>query len=393
MSIRKRQQGDQYFRFEFQFNGNTYRGTFNGKDGSPVPATAKEAELYEAAIKLKVRQGTYTLDAEIPQSDPLETFGAFFDQVYFPYCKNNLADWKHAESRGAILKEFFAGMRFDDITKMVVVRFVTQQLNTKTNRGELYGPVTVSKYVALACAVFEMAIGEGKATHNPCKRKALPKAIQKKIPPRIKRERFLTDDEERRLFDQLKGRRLHLFSIVRLALETGARKSEIFRVEVNHVNLSCESRWIRLPTGRQEIKPNSLLIARGKNGKPHLVPLTATARQIVECQINDATTKQYLFTSPRTGKAYTDIKTAFRAAIRAAEIEDFKFHDLRHTFNTWMAEAQADPYLIRDVLGHSTIAMSADYTHTNFERRRAAVSSMSQKRRTAQAVDPVKIPA
>lgn len=393
MSIRKKQRGDQYFRFEFTYNGKTYRGTFNGKDGSPVPASMKEAELYEAAIKLQVRRGTYDQEAEIPQSDPLETFATFFDQVYLPYCKENHAVWKHAESRGAALKEFFAGMKFDDITKMVIARFVTQQLNTKTHRGGFYSPVTVSKFVALACAVFEMAIGEGKATHNPCKRKALPKAIQKKIPQRNKRERFLTDEEEARLFDQLKGRRSHLYSIVRLALETGARKREIFRVEVSHVNLNSVSRWVKLPTGRQEIKPNSLLIARGKNGKPHLVPLTATARQIVELQINDATTKQYLFTSPRTGRAYSDIKTAFRAAVRAAGIEDFTFHDLRHTFNTWMAEAQADPYLIRDVLGHSTIAMSADYTHTSFDRRREAVTSMSQQRRMTQAVDPVKIPA
>jgi integrase len=51
---------------------------------------------------------------------------------------------------------------------------------------------------------------------------------------------------------------------------------------------------------------------------------------------------EYVFPSPKTGGKLDNIKRSFRRAVTEAGIEDFRFHDLRHTAATRMADAGAD---------------------------------------------------
>src|SRR5262249_1876845 len=155
--------------------------------------------------------------------------------------------------------------------------------------------------------------------------------------------RVLSHEEEPKLFAQFAGKRAHLHSIVRFAMDTGLRKSELCRLEVQHVNVSQESRFFTIDGKRIELERNSLLVAQSKSGRPRTVPLTAEARRIAEIQIADATTKKYLFGGRRSGGMIREFKTAFVAAVRDAGLEDFRFHDLRHTFASRLNESGADP--------------------------------------------------
>ena len=65
-------------------------------------------------------------------------------------------------------------------------------------------------------------------------------------------------------------------------------------------------------------------------------------------------------------------------AVRDAGLDDFRFHDLRHTFATRLNESGADPYTIRDLLGHSSTTMTENYTHTSHETRQRAIEAMSR---------------
>jgi integrase len=235
--------------------------------------------------------------------------------------------------------------------------------------------VTVFKEVQLLSSVFNMAIREGVTDRNPCV--TIPTATKKKIWAWNKRERFLSPDEEVQLFAQLKGRRARLAPIVRFELETGLRKSELCRLEVRHVNLSTKVRSFKIHGQTVHLGPNELLVEKNKNGKARVIPLTPGARRIAEFQIADATTGKYLFTSYRTGGMITEIKTGFTAAVRDEGLEDFRFHDLRHTFATRLNEAGADLATIRDVLGHSSTKMASDYTQTSLETRRRAIEAVS----------------
>lgn len=69
-------------------------------------------------------------------------------------------------------------------------------------------------------------------------------------------------------------------------------------------------------------------------------------------------------------------RTAWETAVRVARIENFRFHDLRHTFASWLAQKGRPLPEIREALGHRTLAMTLRYAHLSPENRRAAVASL-----------------
>ena len=76
------------------------------------------------------------------------------------------------------------------------------------------------------------------------------------------------------------------------------------------------------------------------------------------------------------------IKVAWVSALTDAKIADFRVHDLRHTAATRLADAGTDAFTIAAILGHSTIQMSARYTHATDERKRRAFERMSRSQKS-----------
>ena len=74
-----------------------------------------------------------------------------------------------------------------------------------------------------------------------------------------------------------------------------------------------------------------------------------------------------------SGERLTDIKTAWRNVVNAAEIDDFRFHDLWHTFASNLAIAGEDLSTVRELLGHSDIKMTLRYAHLAPEHKAEAV--------------------
>lgn len=85
---------------------------------------------------------------------------------------------------------------------------------------------------------------------------------------------------------------------------------------------------------------------------------------------------EFVFPSPRTGKRLFDIKGGFLRAAKKAGLEDFRFHDLRHTAATRMADSGADGFTLAAILGHSDIRMTARYTHATNEAIRNEVTKL-----------------
>jgi integrase len=92
----------------------------------------------------------------------------------------------------------------------------------------------------------------------------------------------------------------------------------------------------------------------------------------------DSTTCSQILTPARP---YTNVGKAFGAACSEAGIQDLTFHDLRHTFASRLREAGVDGITRRDLLGHSTVEMSDDYTHSSAESRLRAVQSIADYRK------------
>ena len=74
---------------------------------------------------------------------------------------------------------------------------------------------------------------------------------------------------------------------------------------------------------------------------------------------------------------YNDIKRSFHSVLDNAKIENFRFHDFRHTAATRMLEKGADIRTVQEILGHSSVSVTERYTHTNAYKKQSAIELLS----------------
>src|ERR1051326_275891 len=146
--------------------------------------------------------------------------------------------------------------------------------------------------------------------------------------------------------------------IVTMALNTGMRQGEIFSL-----------RWFDVDLTRGFVH-----VRQTKTGKDRFIPINSRLRILLE---GLGRSSEHVFPSPKTNRALIDVKRQFDRAKMSAGIPDFRFHDLRHTAATRMADNGADVFTIAAILGHSDIRMTSRYTHATDRARRAAVESLA----------------
>ena len=149
------------------------------------------------------------------------------------------------------------------------------------------------------------------------------------------------------------GRRVHLRPVIILAFHTGMRWGEILSL-----------RWNQIDFAR-----GLILIQRTKSGRDRMIPMNSTVRETLA-----AIQQQGDQVFP-----INDVKRSFAYSCVKAKIADFRFHDLRHTAATRLADRGADAFQIAAILGHATIQMSARYTHATDHGLRRAMESLTAK--------------
>jgi len=79
------------------------------------------------------------------------------------------------------------------------------------------------------------------------------------------------------------------------------------------------------------------------------------------------------------GVPYRDVKTGFRAALKRAKIDNFRFHDLRHTFASRLVMRGVDLKTVQELLGHKDMRMTLRYSHLSAGHKKAAVDKLSTR--------------
>jgi len=177
------------------------------------------------------------------------------------------------------------------------------------------------------------------------------------------RVRFLSDQERHRLLDaSKKSKNTALYTIVVLALATGGRQQELLTL-----------RWPDV-----DLRRGTLTFHQTKNGERRTIPLTGYALDLLKqhaCVRHLATDRVF--------PAYTNIKRcrirdAWNNTVRRADITDLHFHDLRHTFASYLAMNGASLLEIAEALGHKTLAMVKRYAHLTEGHTRGVVERMNR---------------
>jgi integrase len=153
----------------------------------------------------------------------------------------------------------------------------------------------------------------------------------------------------------------HITPITLLAVNTGLRRGELLGLEWADVNFS-----------------SALLTVRGASAKTGLtrhIPLNGEALDVLRkwqtCCASDA----LVFPGP-DGEPMFSLKTAWSKVATAAKLENFTFHDLRHTFASKLVQAGVDLNTVRELLGHTDIKMTLRYAHLAPEHKAAAVAKL-----------------
>lgn len=189
---------------------------------------------------------------------------------------------------------------------------------------------TINRELAFIRNLFNMAIKWGRATANPVREVKLAKEDNGRI-------RFLTNDEEGRLLAACKA---PLRPVVITALHTGFRLSELLSLT-----------WADVDFARGSIQVGS---GYAKNGESRSIPMNdVLTTTLEEIKLSDGA----VFRN-RTGAPYRSVRTAFENAVKRAEIEDFTFHDLRHTFASRLVMAGVDLPTVKRLMGHKEISMT-----------------------------------
>ena len=181
---------------------------------------------------------------------------------------------------------------------------------------------------------------------------AVPKIRAEKEPQG--RLRWLTQEEATKLLATCKkSRNSALADLVEFCLFTGIRRGEALGLT-----------WDRVDRSRGVIR-----LELTKSGRRREVPLSSNADAVVARRWT-AGAVGYVFGS----RNWNSFRSAWEAALMAAGIENFRFHDLRHTFASWLVQRGRTLKEVQEALGHQTIIMTMRYSHLAPEHLRAAVA-------------------
>ncbi|MCP3963686.1 MAG: site-specific integrase [bacterium] len=222
--------------------------------------------------------------------------------------------------------------------------------------GKPLSPSTVRRYLTVLGSAMGTATKEWFwMDDNPCTK------VRRPTEPRG-RVRCLDGDERQRLLAACKESTVELlYPLVVMALCTGARRGELLSLMWQDVDLDR----------------GVAIIHHSKNGERRSLAVTGLAASVLrEWRV------RHLGSDPvfpgRCGKATFPHK-AWQAALETAEIEEFRFHDLRHTFASYLAMSGATLAELAEALGHKTLAMVKRYAHLTEGHTMNVIASMTER--------------
>lgn len=239
------------------------------------------------------------------------------------------------------LDTYLGGKHLDEIDRTLIDRI-------KYDREKIAKAGTTNRYLALIRAILRRACNEWEWSERVPKFKLFKEAEG--------RVRSLSVLEFERLRNELPE---HLADMAVFAVATGLRQANVKGLEWPFVDLERKHAWI----------PGS----QHKNGKPHSVPLNEMALSVLRKQIGKHPSRVFTF----RGESICQVNTkAWTAALQRAGIEDFKWHDLRHTFATWHRQAGTPTHELQRLGGWKTGAMVERYAHVAPEALQGAASRL-----------------
>ena len=358
---------DVYFSVRYTRNGKQYEESIGYKSEG---FTAAQAYDILSELKRDIKAGrAFSLKEKAQQREQEKianeaanmTFSELFEEYYQPHIQNK--DKKSTYDREVHLykkwlKPVLGAVRLNLISRISLIRLL-QPMEKKhlSNRSKNYA-------IALTRQVFNFAIrNELFAGDNPAARFD---ELKKEDNRRMK---FLSEEELNNLLDELKKHSYSVYLIALISADCGLRAGEIFKLTWADVSL----------------EEKMLFLRDTKNGKNRFAYMTnRVAEEFSKLKKDEG--NEFVFQSKAGGKI-EHISRTFERAVKALGLNDgitdrrqkVVFHSLRHTFASRLVQKRVSLYEVKELLGHSDIAMTQRYSHLADETLRDAVSKLNEE--------------
>jgi integrase len=343
----------------------------NGEDIDPIEKKQREhADRERSAAKAKA-----------------ENYLHFLQNVYEPHLKvtlrNGADNAENVKETMDCLKNRFAELHnkgLGELTPLMIDKW-TQK------RSEEVKPTTIRRQLNDLRACLNYAVKRGYLDVSPFEKMEAYEATEEA------RVRYLSPDEETRLRKALDERESdiraarqtanvwrtkrgyeqytdlgatafvdHLKPAVLLSLNTGVRKGELLKLRWSSIDF--EQRILTVEAGT------------AKSSKPRRIKLNAEALWVLRAWKEQPGIKSIYVFSGSDGQPFDSVRTSWIGVLERAEIVDFHWHDLRHTFASKLVIAGVDLNKVRELLGHSDYKMTLRYAHLAPEHMQDAVDKL-----------------
>ncbi|CAD6873651.1 site-specific integrase [Methylomonas sp. EbB] len=231
------------------------------------------------------------------------------------------------------LDEILGNKTLNQIDKMMLERI------TEAKKAEGSSNATANRILSLVRAILNRAKNEWEWIDAVPNFRFLPEPNE--------RIRWLTHVEASKLLIELPS---HLEAMARFALATGLREANVTGLKWSQVDLRRECAWVDA--------------AQAKANKPISVPLNTDAMAVLKSQQGQHNTFVFTFEGEPIKKAGGK---AWKKALKRAEIEDFRWHDLRHTWASWHVQAGTPLNVLQELGGWASYDMVLRYAHLSSE--------------------------
>lgn len=343
-----------FWQYDFSIAGERERGTTRER------TAAKAAGFVEGRKALmRKKQAEIAMGISVPTMQRISLFDAC-TRFETQFKKLDKTTELQVANLCALLCVDGRDRMLDEITTADFATYRTLRGRTVTRRGTAISGATINREVELArriwlhAAALDFDIGK-----MPNWSKVIDKTAERA------RDRELHPDEEQRLFDALRRINPDLALVAEFAMLTGQRKKAVVRLK-----------WADVDVARREAR--FTMKTRGVNKRIHPIPLTTRMLRIIntfpkvgpfvftyECRRNaprraDRPARIRGERFPFSTQGWT---RQWRAALQEAKVEDFRWHDLRHTAASRLLRSVPNLKMVQELLGHRSIDQTARYAH------------------------------
>ena len=324
--------------------------------------TEKEARHFAELLSAKLKLSEFTGEASLlsdrdRQMPTVETYLTDWLHTYAEvHCKATTAHGYRVMIVRHLLP-VFGELRLDEVTRADIKRLIADLASKGLKKQTIHNILTPFK------EAYQHAMDEGIVASNPVARTG---RLTHSREDRRLHMSPLDAEEVKTLLQHTRETVPSLYAILLCAVRTGLRQGELIGLQWSDIDFRSGFLEVRRAVVKRQLTSTKNHKLRRVDMSPQLIDALRHMREIREFEsMSGKPVSEWVFVTP-SGTRWDDsnLRHAFIKLLRTAGIRRVRFHDLRHTYVSLMAQQGSPPKYIQEQCGHSSIQVTMDiYAH------------------------------